>query len=119
MMIITISLAGAAYMFISIIFSQQTQGMQLVDAYCFKDPTTGISTANILVRNIGTSPIDSSSIIVMQSDSTTSVTWSKENILSEALVTMIDECEGTEGRTCVYRISPPVGKSIVAAVSCQ
>jgi len=58
MLMITIALAGMAYMYISGIFTSSTLGLEVIDAYC-----TG-GTATWTVKNSGTSDIAAASLTV-------------------------------------------------------
>ncbi len=119
MLMITIGLAGTAYLFISAVFSRGMQGIEIVDAFCIKE-TTGKDNSTIVVRNLGTTSIDKSSISVVQTSpvSTTEVRWTPDTITPGSVATMYDECEGSGSRTCIYRIMSSAGRSIVAAISC-
>src|SRR3990167_6460450 len=52
MLVITIALAGTAYLYISGIFTTQTQGIEVIDNFC---SATGVITMTI--RNIGTNNV--------------------------------------------------------------
>jgi len=155
MLMITIALAGTAYLYISGVFTQQTQGLEIVDAFC-----VGGKDAVITIRNVGTTDIsfvgattspfkgDCSPAtgntarcgtinIVKTSGPATSGFKGRDNTLKiepGTTADIIDEDSATtattesvkpEGcttagttATCVYRITPPSGRSIVATVSC-
>ncbi len=118
MLMITLGVSGTAYLFISGTLTQQSQGIEIVDAFCSVQGST--ETTNILVRNLGTSDVNSSKISVVQTapSTTVSLTWSANIIEPGKTVTLYDTCEGSGSRSCIYRIVPPAGRSILATVSC-
>ena len=111
MLMITIALAGMAYMYISGMFTTQTQGIEVVDAYC----TAG--TVTMVIRNIGTVAITSLTCS-QTAPSGDTCSFSGVNIASGATQTFTDTCTGTGGRNCIYRITPPVGKTVEAIAYC-
>ncbi|MBI2005166.1 MAG: hypothetical protein HYS80_00180 [Candidatus Aenigmarchaeota archaeon] len=149
MLMITIALAGTAYLYISGAFTQQTQGLELVDAYCNNRVNAVIS-----VRNVGTTDISydvdnclaasgavangvsvscGSVRITRTSGQGGSSFWPSGNVATVAPGTAATLTDGddpatgavAEGctvlgtpRSCVYRIIPPSGRSVVATVSC-
>ncbi|MEM7821374.1 MAG: archaellin/type IV pilin N-terminal domain-containing protein [Candidatus Aenigmatarchaeota archaeon] len=129
MLVITIALAGMAYMYISGVFTGATQGIEIVDSYC----TGGIVT--IMIRNIGTSDISfvSGSCTISENAATcgsiTVIRTSGGNYAADSVTGDTSRIEpGKTGtlkntdctgpKTCVYRIVPPIGKSIQASVFC-
>lgn len=124
MLMITLGISGTAYLFISGAFTQQTQGIEVVDAFCQGDAN---DTVNIIVRNLGSSAVSTSSITITQTvpaEPTTPEqphqTWVGhiDTIPPGTTGTMQDACEGDDPRSCIYRILPPAGRSIVASVQC-
>ncbi|MEK6909844.1 MAG: archaellin/type IV pilin N-terminal domain-containing protein [Candidatus Aenigmatarchaeota archaeon] len=134
MLMITIGLAGTAYLYISGAFTQQTQGIDLVDAFC-----TGGIIANVSFRNLGTtdisfangdctpstgSPTSCGSIGVTRTSGggTASIDGINEDTTIEpgTAASFGDSGCATSGNpiTCIYRITPPSGRSVVATVSC-
>lgn len=134
MLMITIGLAGTAYLFISGAFQQQTQGLEVVDAFC-----SGGTSARITMRNVGTSDIsfDADDCTVAANSATCGsiritrtsglgTFAAKGSTAADAVIepgttaTLISDGCTTTGNpsTCVYRITPPSGRSIVATVSC-
>jgi hypothetical protein len=127
MLMITVALAGTAYMYISGIYTARTAtAIDLIDSYCFNN------TVTITMRNIGTIPTTTTSIeegVVKVSPSgvNTTIEW-------EGGITMIEPgkigkmrdttamCDTPgcipEPGTAVYRISPPGVTSLVASVYC-
>ena len=132
MLMITIALAGTAYLYISGAFTSQTQGIEMVDAFC----STGIQ-ARISFRNIGTtditfdadscapaigSPSTCGSIDVTRTSGGGTASFDGDDATVEpgTTATLIDTGCAAPGSpiTCVYRITPPSGRSVVATVSC-
>jgi flagellin-like protein len=116
MLMITIALAGMTYMYISGIFTMQTQGIEVRDAYCVG------STVNIRIRNIGTRNITSSEISCTQIapptsnptcnlNPTTNLTAGNESLFTTT-------CGGSGTRNCVYRLVPPAGRAVEVNVPC-
>ena len=115
MLLITISLAGVAYMYISGTFTTQMQGIELVDSYCAG------STVNIVIRNIGTDNVTSLTCTqtVPASDTTCDFTGTLTTPIAPGTTgTFTDACGGSDGRSCMYRIVPPNGKSVEASAYC-
>jgi len=113
MLIITIALAGMAYMYISGVFTGATQGIEVVDFWC-----SG-GTVSLVIKNIGTDPI--TDITCTQTTPAADNTCDFDGALSiesGTSTTVTDDCTGTGGRNCVYRIVPPAGKTVVATVGC-
>lgn len=145
MLMITLALAGTAYLFISSAFTQQTQGIEITDAFCVK----GVN-ATIIIRNVGTNPISFVSglcsgtgvspcggISITRTSgggggatpATVKYSGDKATIDPGTISTLVDGEDPVAGftgctttgqpTTCVYRISPPSGRSIVATVTCS
>ncbi len=117
MLMITIAIAGMAYMYISGIFTTRTQGIEIADYYC----TAG--TVTLRIRNIGTVAISTGGISWVQTapsvDTTTSGTAPSSGTIEPGQISdLTDVCDGSGGRSCVYRLTPPTGNSIVANVYC-
>lgn len=119
MLLVTLAISGVAYFFFIQTFTYQTQGLEIVDAFCMRD-STGKTNAIMSVRNIGSLPVDKGSVGIIQTapSQTTDVTWSADVIEPGKAAYIYDECEGTGSRTCIYRITPPAGRSILAALYC-
>jgi len=129
MLMITLGISGTAYVFISGAFTQQTQGLEMVDAYC-QDGAPDV--VNLIVRNVGTVAMTTSSFVVVQTNpadddgvppagpAAPNKVWlgGITSIPPGTIATLQDACEGANPRSCVYRITPPAGRSIVASVSC-
>ena len=129
MLMITLGISGTAYIFISGAFTQQTQGLELVDAYC-QDGAPDV--VNIIMRNLGTVAVSTSGFAVIQTNpadddgvlppgpAAPNKVWAGDitSIAPGTTATLQDACEGNNPRSCIYRISPPAGRSIVASVSC-
>ena len=112
MLLITMALAGMAYMYISGVFTAQTQGIELVDAYCVG------GTVNVTLRNIGTLNVNTAQIACTQTAPTPgscslnpSTTISPGN---QTQLTLSTTCSGN----CAYRLAPPAGRAIQVVVSC-
>ena len=125
MLMITLAISGTAYIFISGAFTQQTQGLEIVDAYC-QDGTTDV--VNLVMRNLGTSGITTSGVAAIQTIPTEpdpplepNKKWVGDitSIAPGTSATLQDACESSSPRSCIYRIVPPAGRSIVASVSCN
>lgn len=111
MLMITIALAGMAYMYISGIFTVKTQGIEVADSYC-----TG-GTVTFTIRNIGTTNVTSITCTqTAPAGDTCSLTG--VNIAPGTTQSFTETCSGTGGRSCVYRLTPSVGTSIQASVYC-
>jgi len=107
MLVITLALAGTAYVFISGAFTRQTQGIEVVDSYC-----SG-GTVRITIRNIGTSTI---SRIDWERISPGSNSSYITNLAVGDKASFEDNCE--PGKTCVYRIIPNIGRVVPVVVQC-
>ena len=113
MLLIVMALAGMAYVYISRVFTTQTQGIELVDSWC-----SG-GTVNVILRNIGTSNVNTNQITctpVSPSTGTCSLpptTISPGNQIQLQL-TLSTTCSGN----CIYRLVPPTGRSVQVVVSC-
>jgi len=133
MLIITIALAGMAYMYISGVFTTKTQGIEIVDAYCIESGQTAATLveclappcdqARLTVRNIGTSAITTSGVTVTQTapiadTSTVDGTWAATPLDPGVTTTYTDVCGGTGGRTCQFRLIPPIGGTVTGTVYC-
>jgi flagellin-like protein len=119
MLLITMALAGMAYMYISGVFTAQTQGIEVVDAYCVKDQTYN---AHVRIRNIGTRNINVADILCTRTLPTPGdCTFNREiDVLVPGNATKITiECPipNTPGN-CVYRLTPPAGRSVEVSVAC-
>jgi flagellin-like protein len=114
MLMITIALAGMAYMYISGVFTMQTQGIELVDAYCVGNNVT------MVVRNIGTAPIPAGNITCAQTAPETNCTASLSSTLNPgSTATLTDSCGGSGARTCSYRLIPLIGgRPVTVNVPC-
>jgi len=119
MLVITIALAGTAYIYISGIFSTQTQGIEIVDYFC---GSTGSIT--ITLRNIGTMNV--SSVACTQTNPANDNTCSPGfpspiNNLGPGesrSFAGIDTCAGSGPRLCSYRLTPSTGRTMVADIQC-
>jgi len=137
MLMITLAISGTAYIFISGALTQQTQGFELADAFCIN----GVN-ATVLFRNIGTNPAQYSnglcnggsgpcgSVIIVRTSggATMKVSGNSDAVQPGGTVMLIDGEDPAAGATgcatagtpatCVYRVTPPAGRTIVAAVNC-
>jgi len=134
MLMITIALAGTAYLYISGTFTQQMQGIDMVDAFC-----SGGTQARITFLNLGTtdlnfvngdctpvtgSPATCGAIRVTRT--TGAGTASFDGVNEDATIEpgstgeLVDTGCTIGGTTisCVYRITPPSGRSVLATVYC-
>ncbi|MEM5874370.1 MAG: archaellin/type IV pilin N-terminal domain-containing protein [Candidatus Aenigmatarchaeota archaeon] len=103
MLVITLALAGTAYVFISRTFTVQTQGIQLDEASCFDGSVT------LIYRNIGDQTLTVNVFKGNTPIDTRLVFPGRTNITT-------DSC-GT-GNICRYRIVPSVGKTVTTTVQC-
>ncbi|MBI1978779.1 MAG: hypothetical protein HYS62_01805 [Candidatus Aenigmarchaeota archaeon] len=138
MLMITIALAGTAYLYISGSFTTQTQGLEVVDAFCNNRVNATISFRNIgtnavtfvsgLCSATGVSPCGSITVVRTAGGGTMKLSGSSATIDPGVTATLVDgedPVAGAQGctdfgvpRSCVYRITPPSGRSVVATVSC-
>jgi H+/Cl- antiporter ClcA len=110
--ILPIILSFISYKYISQTFETSSQGIAVIDSYC-----SG-TTVSILIRNIGTNSITSLSCIQTAPAGDT-CSFSGVNIAPGTIQTFTDTCSGTGERTCLYRITPPTGRSVEASVYCS
>ena len=122
MLMITIALAGTAYLYISGAFTQQTQGLEVIDSFC-----SGGNAVTITVSNVGTNAISANTIRCIQTappgDAVGGCTATAGTLPHVAVdpgttLSISDTCVSTGPRSCVYRLTPPSGRSIVATTSC-
>ncbi len=139
MLMITIALAGTAYLYISGAFQQQIQsGIDIVDSFC-----TDGTTANITFRNIGTAALNLDttlgppancipdtgnsvtcggvSVTRTSGGATANIDPSPSTVEPGTIGTIGDTGCTTAGtpRSCVYRITPPGGRTIIGTVPCS
>ena len=118
MLMITIALAGTAYLYISGAFTQQIQGLELVDSFCIGTSVT------LSLRNVGTDTISSFSCTQTAPSGdagapcTSTASPQSVTIQPGQTANLVDICSGTTPRSCVYRLIPPSGRSVVATASC-
>lgn len=118
MLVITIALAGTAYMYMTNIFGQQTQGIEVLDSFCDSSGSVTMS-----IRNIGTNPV--TSITCLQTapaaDTTCSPGFTSVSIQPGATqqFTSMDTCTGSGARFCQYRLTPNTGRTITPQASCS
>ncbi|MBI2084761.1 MAG: hypothetical protein HYT70_04100 [Candidatus Aenigmarchaeota archaeon] len=132
MLMITIALAGTAYLYIAGTFQQQLQGLDIVDAFC-----SGGTQARFVFKNIGTNPLTfvngacapspgntvtcgSVSVTRTSGGGTATLSGDSATVDPGRTATIIDGSCTSAGtpRSCVYRIVPPTGRAIPATVSC-
>jgi flagellin-like protein len=112
MLVITIALAAMAYGVISGWFTGSTQGIEVADSYC----TTG--TVTLVVKNFGSAAITSVQCLqTSPSGDTCSLTPGSFTIQPGQTQTFTETCS-TGGKSCIYRLTPPLGKTIEATVYC-
>jgi flagellin-like protein len=113
MLVITIALAGMAYGVISGWFTSSTQGIEVADSFC----TSG--TVTFVIRNIGTAAVTSLTCTQTSptGDTCTFIGAPAINIQPGQTQTVTEACS-TGGKSCIYRIAPPIGKTIEATVYC-
>jgi len=112
MLIITIALAGTAYMYIAGVFTGTVQGIEVVDSRCERGVVT------LIIRNIGTNTITSFDVRqTSPSDDLVALSW-QGSIEPGRTINYQVFCFGIGSRSCVYRITPPVGKTAQAIATC-
>ncbi|MFH8119787.1 MAG: archaellin/type IV pilin N-terminal domain-containing protein [Candidatus Aenigmatarchaeota archaeon] len=115
-LVITIALAGMAYVYISGVFTMQTQGIEVVDAYCVGN------NVNITIRNIGTRTISANNGTCTQTapsgDSCSSRTFPSSDLQPGNTTLITDSCTGIGARICAYRLTPPYGRTVEVSVPC-
>lgn len=117
-LMITIGLAGTAYLYISATFSRQLEGIDVGDPFCSAGSVT------IPLKNIGLTTITSVTCqqIIPSGDTGTPCTATASSVALTiqpgATANLVDTCSGTGARTCIYRITPPTGRTVTAPVSC-
>ncbi|MEM5772976.1 MAG: hypothetical protein QXL86_02000 [Candidatus Aenigmatarchaeota archaeon] len=115
MLVITIGLAGMAYMYIIGTATTQVQGIDLVDIYCVG------SSVTIRVRNIGTLPTNVTCTQTSPPGDNNCDTATSSTINPNEIGTLTDSCSdsGTGARICSYRLTPLAGgRTISASVHC-
>jgi flagellin-like protein len=116
MLLITITLAGVAYTFTIGAFTRSTQGIEIDDYFC-----SG-GTVSLVIRNIGSENVTTLTCTQTAPAGDTcslSPTVSASNAIQPGQsMTLQDTCSGSGGRTCVYRLVPPTGKSVTANAYC-
>jgi len=139
MLVIVIALGGTAYLYISGTFTRETQVLEFVDSFCNDG-----KEARILFRNLGTSnitfvaggttgtfgdcvpatgsPATCGSISVTRTSGggTASFDGDRTPVAPGTTANLRDTgcAESGSPITCVYRITPPFGRSVVATVNC-
>jgi hypothetical protein len=113
MLVMTIGLAGMAYMYISGIFTAQTQGIEIVDSYCVDNKVY------VTLRNIGTLNVNTTQIACTKTtpSPSTSCSLNPSTTISPGNQTQVDLSATCSGN-CVYRLVPPAGRAIQVVVSC-
>lgn len=116
MLVITITLAGTAYMYIQGTLTTQMQGIEVLNSYCAGN------TVTFEIRNIGTLNIASLNCTQTAPANNTTCDFTgtiiTPPIAPGTTQTFTDSCTGTGSRTCQYRITPPVGRSVPVNVFC-
>ena len=125
MLVITIALAGTAYLYVSGVFTTQTQAIEVADAYC-NTSTTG---ANVImrIRNLGTNPVTS---ITCQRTAPGAAAACSVGLAVAGYTPIgpgnsttfdygIDLCPGSGARSCQYRLTANIGRTISTQVTCS
>jgi flagellin-like protein len=118
MLVITIALAAMAYGVISGWFTSSSQGIEVSDSFC------NTSGSYLKIKNFGSAAI--TSIKCIQTSPPTDVGAPCTNTSQDISMVIqpgqsseiLDACQGTGGRSCIYRLTPPIGKTITATVYC-
>jgi hypothetical protein len=87
------------------------QGIEISDSYCSN------SVVSMVVKNIGTNNI-TSLVCTQTSPSGDTCSFTGVNIAPGTSQTFTDTCSGTGGRSCLYRITPPTGRTVEASAFC-
>ena len=116
MLVITIALAGTAYLYISGILTTQSQGIEVVDTF-----SDSKSSVTVVIRNMGTEPITSIACTqtAPSSDTSCSPGFTNVDIQPGGSQTFsgIDTCTGSESRICQYRLTPNAGRTVTSLVT--
>ncbi len=141
MLMITLAIAGTAYLFINAAFTQQTQGIEIVDAYCANrydsmiiirnSGTSAISFVNGLCSGTGASPCGGITVVRTAGGgggATMKLSGDKATIDPGTTATLVDAEDPVAGNTgctisgtaitCIYRITPSAGRRVDAIVNC-
>ena len=116
--LIVVALGGMAYLNISGVYKQESQGLELVDSSC-----SGTSV-RLILRNAGTESISAITCVqaapLEDTGQPCNSTVSSQSLIIQPGQTanFDDTCSGSTPRTCVYRIAHPSGRSVTAAVTC-
>jgi len=128
MLVITIALAGTAYLYISGIFTTQTQAIEVADAFC----NTSTSGGNIImsIRNLGSSAVTSITCtrtapgtpgpcsipvnLAPCNSGAGNIPPGQSCMLSWG----VDLCSGNGTRSCQYRLTANIGRTISTQVTC-
>jgi flagellin-like protein len=119
MLVITIALAAMAYGVISGMFTTATQGIEVTDSFCIS------GTVTLSIKNIGSTAISSVNCTqTAPSGDTSNPCTNTSQAISMVIQpgqmnSFTDTCSGSGGRSCVYRILPPIGKVVQASVYCM
>jgi flagellin-like protein len=114
MLLITLTLAGVAYMFISGTFTSQMQGIEITYSSCSNN------VASFLIKNIGTTNITTINCVqTAPANDTCSLTFNPALPLEPGrTTTATDTCSGSGGRACLYVITPSGGRGMDAITQC-
>ncbi|MEM7824981.1 MAG: archaellin/type IV pilin N-terminal domain-containing protein [Candidatus Aenigmatarchaeota archaeon] len=109
MLMITIALAGTAYMYMSGMLTSNIQGIEVVWADCSSDGKVSFS-----VKNIGTNNITDIRCDQSQPPGDTSCTLGTGTfpIIPGNTTIFTETCAGTGARNCVYKLIPSAGKPV-------
>jgi len=93
------------------------EGLEVTDAYCL-----GGNNARIVVKNIGTSSINTNDVAVSRTkgEGTSILSWDTNSINPNTGATLNDpHCATTGPATCIYVLSLPSGKRTTATTYCS
>ncbi|MEM5802717.1 MAG: hypothetical protein QXO57_02040 [Candidatus Aenigmatarchaeota archaeon] len=117
-LLIVVALGGMTYLNISGVYTRTSQGLEVVEGSC-----SGTSV-RLVLRNAGTETISSFTCLQTApagdtgTPCTNTVSTQSITIQPGTTVNFDDTCLGSGTRDCIYRITPPTGRSITASVTC-
>ena len=99
LLMLTIALTGAAYMYISGMFQTKTQAIEVVDAVCYS------GSASWVIRNTGSSDISATSITITSLSESCTVDPVEVMLPAGQIVTLTATC--ATGRSHSFRLVGP------------
>lgn len=99
LLMLTIALTGAAYMYISGMFQTKTQGIDVIDSFC------NGGSASWIVRNLGSTDISASSVTILSVDESCTTDPVAVALPAGQQVTLTASC--STGRAHTFRLIGP------------